>query len=204
MDNEEIDFNELLPSTTKEEIPMTEDITVNADQTMNELISSDNRSVKRCKYPTCDNTISADSTFEYCEKCRSLAARNAIALCIDPCCPNELERRYEVTQTLLHNMTGEEILRTATRIETIYLEFQKTIISHNISQNVRKPFKPLPEQIEEARNKNTEAASTEKRLRSKADKKIKQRVDRIDSLKKLLGTEDTDAVKKFMDEEIDL
>ena len=171
---------------------------------MDQLVSTDSRQVKRCKYPTCNNDIAADSQFEYCEKCRAIAARNGVALCIDPCAPNELERRYEVTQTLLHNLTGEEILKTAQRIEHIYLEFQKTIKLHNLEQGIKKVFKPIAEVVEEQRARNEAASSSERKLRAKADRGKKQRVDRIDKLKTLLGTDDTDAVKKFMDEEIDL
>jgi hypothetical protein len=167
---------------------------------MNNLINATPAASRRCKYPSCDGEILADSPFEYCERCRSLAARNAISLRIDPCSPSDMERGKEVIFTMLTNMKGDEILTTCRRIEEVYLQFQQFIKVHNVESSTKRPFKPLPEQIEEARNKNGEAALTEKKLRAKVDRHVKQRVSKMDDLQKLFPKMTREQIKEMMDD----
>lgn len=162
------------------------------------------QSVKRCKYPSCDSEILADSPFEYCEKCRCMAARNAVALRIDPCAPKDMERGNEVVYTVLQNLTGDEILNTVRRIEEVYLQFQKFIKVNNVESSNKRAVKPTSEIIEEQRRRNELEAPVTKRLQAKADKGKKQRSTRLDKLREMFPNMSIDELKKMMDDDFGL
>lgn len=171
---------------------------------LNDIIHIQPQAVKRCKYPSCNAEILADSQFDYCEKCRCMAARNTVALVIDPCAPKDMERSYEATWNMLQNLSGDEILNGARRVEEIYLTFQKFIKTQNVVSTQKRAFKPLAEQIEEARNKNAEEADTTKRLRAKADKGLRQRSTRMDKLQAMFPNMSREEIKKMMDSDYEL
>lgn len=168
------------------------------DQNFDNLISATPGAVKKCQYPTCEAEIPNDSQFNYCEKCRILAARNAVALIFDPCVPKEMERSKEVHHTMLHNMTGDEILAYGKKIETAYLDIQKLIRINNIVSSARKPFKSLSEQVEEARAIAEESSNRAKTGKKSAQKKISA----VEKMQKLMGVDEKKA-KELLGESFD-
>lgn len=146
---------------------------------------------KNCLYPGCENTILKTAQFEYCDTCRTIAARNAVALIIDPTNHTELERSREVTHTLLHNLSGDEILATFKKLENLYTEFGKVIRINNIQSSTRKPFKSLQEQIEEARSLNEQSSIAARRKRKEVekshDKRVASKDKKLEKMMKLTG-----------------
>jgi Asp-tRNA(Asn)/Glu-tRNA(Gln) amidotransferase C subunit len=159
-----------------------------------DLRSVDTEAVKRCAYPSCEAEIPETSQFPYCEKCRSFASRNAVALVIDPCNPKPLQRAGAVVSTLLTNLSAAEILETASRMEFVYLEFQKVIKQHNLEATKARPFLSPGETVESIR-KDVESRS----IRAKQVKKAaKKKETNAEKMARALGISVDDA-KKYVD-----
>jgi hypothetical protein len=170
------------------------------DTTFQSLVETEElTATKNCIYPTCKVKIPANSEFQYCETCRVFAARNAIAILLDPCAPIQTERATDIRYALWCNLTAEEILRHAKITEEHYLEIQKVIKSRNLQFSKDRPFRTLNEQIEEARD-SYESHSVHAKLTRRREKK---NLTKNQKVQKLLGC-DAKTAKKIMGENFDL
>lgn len=161
-----------------------------------DLIEDRPQATKKCAYTTCENQIPANAEKNLCEKCRAFAARNAIALRLDPVTPMAFDRIGCVEHTLLTNMTGEEILRYAKNLEEHYLEVQKVIKLHKLEKDSPRTLKTYEEQINEARSA-VEAVSVRAKIQKKSAK-IKE--TRMQRLVRTLGCSEKEA-KRIMDDD---
>ncbi len=167
------------------------------DNSLDNLL--DAAKTKKCIYPDCENKILEDSQFDYCEICRGLAARNAIALVIDPTAPQDLMRGPDVLTKLVHNLTGDEILRALRRSEEVYTFFLKIQKIHNIVPSSKKVVKTMEEQIYEARAIANERPVQNKRratIEKAHDRQLNFQQKRIKKMKELMGGKISDEKAK--------
>lgn len=157
------------------------------------LISTLPASTSPCQYPSCNNQIPAGSQFKYCEVCRTLSVRNAIAITCDPFSPIT-ERRDPIFHNAICNMRPEEIISACERVEYAYLQFKKTIYAQGLNlKGTPKYFESLEQEAIETRKKHL-TPKTENKYEKKATK-------RVDKMTKLVG--DSDEAKAWIKENLD-
>lgn len=98
------------------------------------------RPLRVCSYNGCVTQLSDEQLFRHCETCRKLKAANAIRFVLDPESPLLTSKEYAVQeQTLLTEMTGDEILRFMQVLEDNYLSVCKIIKLRGITAGSKKP-----------------------------------------------------------------
>lgn len=137
-----------------------------------------------CGYNGCPVELDADQLFRHCESCRILKAANAARFLIDPCSPILDVKEYQgQTQTLLTELTGEEILRYMEKLEEQYLNVCKLVKLHGLTASHKKPVQTAAEFVETIRKnigddfllaKEARGAAKKQKESAKAETKIQK------------------------------
>lgn len=132
-----------------------------------------------CGYNGCRTVLAEDQLFRNCEPCRILKAANAVRFLLDPCSPILNETAYKgEAQTLLTELTGEEILRYMSKLEEQYLNVCKLVKLRGLSASNKKPVQTAAEFVEEVR-RNLEPQSLRSRIEKKSTKKTESKISKL-------------------------
>lgn len=150
------------------------------------LIGSTDDNTKPCKYPSCTNRMPLASNSDYCEVCRCLAIRNAIALTLDPTAPF-MDRHEHVFQSMLHLLKPDEIILGTEKIERAYMDFQKAIKAHQLESHRAARHQFILEDMDHHRSQSKTPKTKSKRAK-KADK-LADMFGSVDAAKEVMGGE---------------
>lgn len=122
---------------------------------------------RRCLYNGCSTPLGDEQLFRHCETCRKLKAANAIRFVLDPESPLLTSKEYAVQeQTLLTEMTGDEILRYMQVLEDQYLAVCKIIKLRGITAGNKKPVaRTASEFVNDVRGAHTGDALRDKEIK---------------------------------------